>query len=116
MNRFQHTRIIRTVLATLVTAAPALAQTFGIGGAVYTDLENRLGSGLVGVEVTVEGAGGSFTAVTADGFARGIWGVPDVPEGTYTVRAGLPGWTFSRIEPGMTASRPAGPRPRVRSR
>ena len=56
-----------------------------IGGAVYTDCDRRLTSGEEGVEVTVSGAKGVFTAVTGE--RSGAWKIADVPRGEYTVTA-----------------------------
>lgn len=74
----------------------ASAQTFMVGGAIYTDLSNPLTSGLTGVTVTVAGTGGIFTTATIGG-GQGLWWIANVPEGSYTVDATLTGYCFEHV-------------------
>lgn len=93
------------VAAVGVASVPqALAQTYTVGGAVYTDLANPLTSGLPGVTVTVDGNGGTFEGVTSGG--SGVWFVTEVPEGTYTVTPTLDGWCFNHVQSGVGDPRP----------
>jgi hypothetical protein len=73
--------------------------TFTIGGAVYTDLDNPLTSGLEGVEVTVDGDGGTFTAFSQP--QLGLWVVEDVPAGTYTVTPSMENKCFEHVFGGI---------------
>lgn len=68
-----------------------------VGGAVYQNLEDPIGSGLAGVTVTVQGAGDVFTTTTN---SLGIWSVA-VPEGTCTVTPHLGGYWFQHVVAGV---------------
>lgn len=68
---------------------------FIVGGAIYTDCDNPLTSGEPNVQVTVAGPGGTFTATT--GGSSGIWQIPDVPCGTYTVTPERPFKEFCHV-------------------
>ncbi len=73
--------------------------TFTIGGAVYTDISNPMTSGLTGASITVTGSGGTFNASTSG--SMGIWQVPNVPEGTYTVTPSKSGYNFGHVANGV---------------
>ncbi len=83
-----------------IADAHALADNFTVGGAVYTDLDSPIDSGLKGVEVCVECGGGKFSACDVTSGPWGGWQVSDVPDGTCTVTPMLPGWCFSHVEGG----------------
>ena len=90
------------VLAVAVTLAPvseALAEGFTVGGAIYTDLNNVLTSGLAGVTVTITGDNGTFSAISIA--PLGIWPIHNVPSGVYTVMPVLEGWCFKHIVSGV---------------
>ena len=90
-----------------VGAAPvpsALAQTYTVGGAVYTDLANPPTSGRSGVTVAVEGDGGVFEGTTT--WPTGVWLASEVPEGTYTVTPTLGGWCFKHVQSGVVGPPP----------
>ena len=72
--------------------------SYTIGGAIYTDPNNPLTSGLEGVTVTVSGDSGTYQAITSGTF--GLWQISDVNEGTYTVYPQLSGWGFKQITNG----------------
>ena len=101
---------------------PIADGTFTIGGAVYTDIESPMMSGVEHVTILVspisEAVGGSPAAdpgqdeskpdaATADDVDRvfktttagnmGIWQIDGIPEGTYSVRALLPGTTLQPV-------------------
>ena len=78
--------------------------SYTIGGAIYDDLGNPLTSGVEGVTVTVEGAGGTFTAVTSG--TLGLWVIDDVPCGQYTVTSALAGCSFQRVLDGTPGNPP----------
>ena len=87
------------------TAVPqAIAQTYTVGGAVYTDLDNPITSGLEGVTVTVQGDGGVFEGTTAG--QSGVWSVSEVPEGTYAVMPTLENWCFRHVQGGVLGIAP----------
>ena len=82
----------------LSTAAIVIAaDTFIIGGAVYSDLENPLATGVPGVTVTVTGAGAECSAVTQP--FTGLWVIQDVPGGPYHVEPAYADtdWIFRRV-------------------
>lgn len=68
-----------------------------VGGAVYQNLEDPIGSGLAGVTVTVQGAGDVFTTTTN---SLGIWSVA-VTECVYTVTPHLGGYWFQHVVAGV---------------
>ena len=72
--------------------------SFTIGGAIYTDPNNPLTTGLEGVTVTVSGDNETYQATTSGTF--GLWQISDVNEGIYTVYPQLSGWGFKQITNG----------------
>jgi hypothetical protein len=72
--------------------------TFAIGGTVYTDANAPAASGLAGVQVTVAGPGGPFTATTDE---NGVWSLAGLPECTYAVTPSKPGYGFVHMEAGV---------------
>lgn len=82
-----------------IVDAPALADSFTVGGAVYTDLGEPLTSGLAGVNIRfacVSGfVGGDVTAGPWGG-----WDVSGVPASSCTVTPLLAGWCFRQVEGG----------------
>ncbi len=64
--------------------SPALGQTYLIGGAIFADCADPLGSGVAGVAVQVACAGG-FTCDATSAGGQGIWSCSNVPQGTCTV-------------------------------
>ncbi len=90
-------RSIVVSIVTLAACAAASAQTATIDGLVFDDLGDPAGSGLAGVEVTLDdGVGGIFMTLTGDTPA-GVWSIADVPLGSYTVTATLAGTCFQRV-------------------
>lgn len=77
---------------------------FTVGGAVYTDVDNPLTSGLQNVTVIVEGGGLTFEGFTVGG--SGVWFVEDVPEGVYQVTPTLPDWCFQHVQAGIIGEPP----------
>jgi hypothetical protein len=73
-----------------------------IGGAVYTDLNNPLTSGLEGVTITVTGPGGPFSATTAG--PQGLWQMDNIPVSTepHTVAPSKDGWRFEHVVGGVS--------------
>ena len=68
--------------------------TYTVGGAIYTDLDNPLVSGLAGVKVSVDGNNGIFDTNTAG--SQGLWQI-DVPEGSYEVTPSMTGKIFEHV-------------------
>ncbi|MCH8969336.1 MAG: hypothetical protein IIA66_09500 [Planctomycetes bacterium] len=83
-----------------IVDAQALADGFTIGGAVYTDLDSPITSGLAGVEVCVE-CGDEFIACDITAGPWGGWDLAGVPAGSCRVTPTLPGWCFSHVEGGV---------------
>lgn len=77
---------------------------YDIGGAIYDDLGDPLGSGVADVTVTVEGENGTFTACTAG--SQGIWMIECVLEGTYTVTPTMGGCEFAHVVAGVPGDPP----------
>jgi hypothetical protein len=73
-------------------------QQHTVGGAVFTDPNDPLGSGLAGVSVTVTGPGGTFETDTGGG--EGLWQIADVPEAIYTVTPRKTGYLFQHVTGG----------------
>ncbi len=73
------------------------SSVFEVRGEVYTDCENPLTSGLEGVQVTVDGPGGTFVTTTSGG--QGVWQIDGVPSGTYTVTPNLTDCDFCHVTP-----------------
>lgn len=92
------------VLGTMQVSG-ATAQTFTVGGAIYSDLGNPLTSGLAGVTVTLAGTGGTFTTTTIGG-GQGLWWIANVLEGSYTVDATLIGYCFEHVVSGVPGNAP----------
>ena len=92
------------VAVAAITAAPfsrASADTFCIGGAIFTCLDDPFDCALPGVYVTVEQIDGPFAREEMTG-DYGIWVMCDVPEGTYTVMPTLDGYCFIQVLAGPT--------------
>lgn len=104
--------------------------TFTIGGAVYSDLGNPLGSGLEGVRIQVtELTAAALTAdtdsevlripdpatltgtaphaqwITASG-ALGLWQIDGLRPGWYAVTASAPGWVLEHMQAGVGTGSP----------
>jgi len=77
---------------------------FTVGGAVFTDVNNVLTTGLEGVPVTVAGDGGTFDATTVG--SQGLWEIQDVPEGTYVVAPSKSGYNFDHVVAGVKVNVP----------
>jgi hypothetical protein len=99
-------------------------ETFTIGGAIYADLDEPLGSGLEGVRIQViplkptspaengaatvfvpdpgvfAGPGDQPAWITTSG-RWGLWQIDGVPEGRYAVRVAAPGMTFQHVANGV---------------
>jgi hypothetical protein len=74
----------------------ALPAVETIGGAIYTDLNNPLTSGLEDVTVMLTGPGGPFSTTTA---GQGLWQIGNVPlsSAPHTVTPFKEGWTFKHV-------------------
>ena len=68
---------------------------FDVGGVVFSNMDDVLGSGVEGVEVTVTGPGGPWTRCTAG--EQGLWEIHNVPQGEYSVMAAKDGCTFAHV-------------------
>ncbi len=82
-----------------IVDAQALAGGFTVGGAVYTDLDEPLTSGLPGVLICV-GCVGGFFGCDVTGEVWGGWDISGFPASSCTVTPMLPGWCFRRVEAG----------------
>jgi hypothetical protein len=78
-----------------VTLVVWISCQYTIGGAIFDDCNDPLGSGVAGVEVIVEG---DLTISTLSFGEQGLWVIEDVPCGDYTVTPSLPAWTFCHVE------------------
>ena len=73
---------------------------FTVGGAIYTDLDSPITSGLEEVSACVScDCGFSACAITAGPW--GGWDLAGVPAGNCTVMPTLSGWCFSHVEAGQ---------------
>ncbi len=83
-------------------------ELFQVGGLLFSDPDNILGSPIVGAQIDVDGPNGSFTTFSADLAATvpGLWAVADVPEGLYTVSVQLNGWCFEVWDSGASRGPP----------
>jgi|GEM_PF-1152563 len=79
-------------------------QGFLVGGAVYTELGNPIGSGEPDVVITVVGDNGTFDTTTAG--MQGLWQINDIPPGTYSVDASKLGCTFEQVVGGVAGNPP----------
>jgi len=86
-----------------MAAESAGSTTFVVGGAVYSDLDSPLTSGVSGVTVTLIGDPGTFTATTSGG--QGLWSM-SVPAGTYAVTPSLTGRCFRQVTGGVMGAGP----------
>ncbi len=93
-----------TALGSNLAVTQALAGGFTVGGAVYTDVDNPLTSGIAGVEVCVSCTGFEECTTTAGGL--GLWSVADVPEGTCSVSAALDGYCLNAVSGGRVGDPP----------
>ncbi len=100
MQRFIPAGLVVVCVWCLIVDAPAFADDFTIGGAVYTDIAEPLTSGLTGVEVCVECFGG-FSACDVTEGSWGGWDVSGVPAGFCTVMPHAEGWCFSHVMEGV---------------
>ncbi len=85
-------------------ALSGTCQGFLIGGAVYTDLGNPIGSGEEDVLITVDGTGGTFQTTTSGN--QDLWQIADVLAGTYSVDASKLGCTFEHVVGGVPGDPP----------
>ena len=77
---------------------------FTVGGAVYDDLGDPIGSGVEGVQVCVSCPGFDNCDTTAG--AQGLWQVVDAPCGECEVSAEKGGCTFQHVEGGVPGDSP----------
>ena len=68
---------------------------FNVGGVVFSDCDDVLGSLEPGVQVTVSGTGGTVCTTSTD--TKGVWLCEDVPAGNYTITLSRSGWRFCQI-------------------
>lgn len=81
--------------------APAGDGSFTIGGSVYTDLHDPIGSGKPGVPVSVQCEHGfASQAVTVAAPAPGLWRVDGVPEDTCIVTPSFERFCFQHVARG----------------
>ncbi len=81
------------------TNTAGFAQLFTIGGAVYTDLNEPLSSGLLGVTMTLACKNRpNVTTMTSGG--QGLWSFTEVPEGICTVTPSRTGFCFEHVDRG----------------
>ncbi len=99
-----HTQLItKTMLLAVVAGTNARAADnsnnprMTIGGVIYTDVKDPMRTGLPGVTVKVHGDKGDYEAVT--GGLIGLWKM-DVPQGTYVVTPGKPGYLMQHLVAG----------------
>ena len=78
-----------------VTLVVLCSCEYTIGGAIFEDCNDPLGSGVAGVEVIVEG---DQTMSTLSFGEQGLWVIEDVPCGDYTVTPSLVGWACCHVE------------------
>lgn len=83
-----------------IVDAQALADGFTVGGAVYTDLDDPLTSGLAGVNICVTCVGG-FIGCDVTGGLWGGWDVSGVPAESCMVMPDAEGWCFSHVVEGV---------------
>ena len=100
MKRFVLLYLFALGVSCWIVDVQALADVFTVGGAVYTDLDSPINSGLTGVEVCVECVGG-FSACDVTEGSWGGWDVPGVPAGSCTVMPHAEGWCFSQVVEGV---------------
>jgi len=75
--------------------------SFTIGGSIYTNLDDPIGSGLPGVPVSVQCEHGfAAQAVTVAAPAPGLWRVDGVPEDTCIVTPSFQGFCFQHVARG----------------
>jgi len=82
-----------------ITVTVEFEVAFSIGGAIYTDSNSPLTSGLPDVKVTVSGAGETYSTTTSG--SQGIWQISNLPEGDYTVAPSATAHTFEHIVDGV---------------
>ena len=99
MQRFVLPYLFALGVSCWIVDAQASADSFTVGGAVYTDLGEPLTSGLTGINICVVCVGG-FIGCDVTGGSWGGWDVSGVPADSCTVTPTLPGWCFSRVEGG----------------
>lgn len=90
---------IGSVSALSANAPRVEAAGFTIGGQVYTDPDNPMLTGLVGVTMKVNGTNGNFIETTQENPLPGLWWIDNVPAGTYTVTPIMDGRCFERRNP-----------------
>src|SRR5262249_50868081 len=91
-------RLFITILACLLAAATAEAQTFS--GQISGVVRDTTGAGIPGVTLTARNAGTNFTRTIISN-ESGVYVMPAIPIGTYDITAELSGFQ-TQIRKGVT--------------